>query len=139
MRIVLVANGTVNVAAIVAALAEAPNVTLPFDRRGPRPARAATRPASLRSERPLCCILTWVNRLVRRREKCPDLFGPDGWQWRVYRTSNGYQFTDPKSAANRGFSSKSDFQSGTPIQALISSTASRAPRVLDPITSSTLP
>jgi hypothetical protein len=80
----------------------------------------------------LAGVLTWVNRLVRRRERCPDLFGPDGWQWRVYRTSNGYEFTDPKGAANRGFPSKSDFQLGTTIQALISSTAPSAPRALDP-------
>jgi hypothetical protein len=38
-----------------------------------------------------CRLLEWVNRLVRRREH-----GPEGWRWRVYRTSNGYAFTDPR-------------------------------------------
>ncbi len=61
-------------------------------------------------------VLTWVNRLVRVRERCPDLFGANGTRWRVIRTSNGYAFHDPKGAADRGFSSKSDFQSGTTIQ-----------------------
>lgn len=39
-------------------------------------------------------LLTWVNRLVRRREH-----GPDGWRWRVLRTSNGYQLVDPREPA----------------------------------------
>jgi DNA-binding MarR family transcriptional regulator len=38
-----------------------------------------------------CGLLSWVNRIVRRREH-----GPTGWRWRVYRTSNGYAFTDPR-------------------------------------------
>jgi Helix-turn-helix domain len=61
-------------------------------------------------------ILSWVNRIVRVRERCQDLFGHSGTRWRVLRTSNGYQFHDPKAAISRGFPSKSDFQSGTPIQ-----------------------
>ncbi len=36
-------------------------------------------------------LLSWVNRLVRRREH-----GAAGWRWRVYRTSNAYQLTDPR-------------------------------------------
>jgi hypothetical protein len=39
-------------------------------------------------------LLSWVNRLVRRREH-----GPAGWRWRVMRTSNGYRLTDPREPA----------------------------------------
>ena len=62
-------------------------------------------------------LLTWVNRIKRVRERCEDLFGHRGSRVRVIRTSNGYRFNDPKGAADRGFSSKSDFPSGTPIGA----------------------
>jgi DNA-binding MarR family transcriptional regulator len=58
-------------------------------------------------------VLTWVNRITRIRERCEDLFGHNGSRVRVIRTSNGYQFNDPKGAASKGFPSKSDFQSGT--------------------------
>ena len=61
-------------------------------------------------------VMTWVNRLVRIRERCPDLFGNMGSRIRVIRTSNGYSFNDPKGAADRGFPCKSDFQSGTTLQ-----------------------
>jgi Helix-turn-helix domain len=44
-------------------------------------------------------ILSWVNRLVRVRERCEDLFGHWGSRVRVIRTSNGYQFNDPKPSA----------------------------------------
>ena len=60
-------------------------------------------------------LLTWVNRIVRIRERCEDLFGHHRSRVRVIRTSNGYQFNDPKGAASKVFSSKSDFQSGTSI------------------------
>ena len=63
-------------------------------------------------------LLTWVNRIVRVRERCTDLFGHSGSAGAVLRTSNGYRFNDPKGAADRGFPSKSDFQSGTSIQEL---------------------
>jgi DNA-binding MarR family transcriptional regulator len=36
-------------------------------------------------------LLSWVNRLVRRRTH-----EPAGWRWRVFRTSNGYRFVDPR-------------------------------------------
>jgi hypothetical protein len=39
-------------------------------------------------------LLSWVNRLVRRRE-----YGPGGWRWRVLRTSNAYRLTDPREPA----------------------------------------
>ncbi len=68
-------------------------------------------------------ILSWVNRIVRVRERCEDLFGHFGSRVRVIRTSNGYQFNDPK-PSNRpvslGNSSKSDFPSGTDVQDSIS-------------------
>ena len=37
-------------------------------------------------------ILSWVNRIKRVRERCPDLLGDNGWRWRVLRTSNAYNF-----------------------------------------------
>lgn len=77
-------------------------------------------------------VLSWVNRIARIRERCTDLFGQNGTRWRVIRTSNGYAFNDPKGAADRGFSSKSDFPSGTTIQESIPLTTPPAPRPLDP-------
>jgi hypothetical protein len=71
-------------------------------------------------------ILTWVHRIKRVRERCLDLLGDSGWRWRVQRTSNAYNFCDPKGGAGQGISSKSDFQSGTPIQDLDSSPKSAA-------------
>ena len=55
-------------------------------------------------------VLTWQNRITRIRERCRDLFGHDGWRWRVIRTSNAYVFRDP--------ASKSDQRTGTPNQEL---------------------
>jgi len=79
-------------------------------------------------------LLTWVNRIVRIRERCQDLFGHFGSRVRVIRTSNGYRFNDPKAAASKGFPSKSDFQSGTPIQESIPLPATPAPLEIDPTT-----
>jgi hypothetical protein len=31
-------------------------------------------------------IISWVNRIKRVREPCPDLLGDNGWRWRVLRT-----------------------------------------------------
>jgi hypothetical protein len=61
-------------------------------------------------------VLTWQHRITRIRERCQDLFGRDGWRWRVIRTSNAYQLRDPKAAAPGAFPSKSENQAGTPIQ-----------------------
>lgn len=61
-------------------------------------------------------VLTWVQRIKRVREPCPDLLGEGGWRWRVLRTSNAYAFTDPSPAADRPESSKSEIPSGTPNQ-----------------------
>jgi len=79
-------------------------------------------------------LLTWVNRIVRIRERCEDLFGHFGTRVRVIRTSNGYRFNDPKGAASKGFPSKSDFPSGTSIQESIPLPAPPAPLEIDPTT-----
>jgi Helix-turn-helix domain len=57
-----------------------------------------------------CGILSWVNRIKRVRERCPDLLGANGWRWRVLRTSNAYHFRDPGAPEP----SKANFQTGTP-------------------------
>jgi Helix-turn-helix domain len=63
-------------------------------------------------------ILTWVQRIKRIREPCPDLLGEGGWRWRVLRTSNAYAFSDPSPAADRPKSSKSETPTGTPNQVI---------------------
>jgi hypothetical protein len=81
-------------------------------------------------------ILTWVNRIVRIRERGPDLFGTWANRWRIIRTSNAYSFRDPNPGASvLPFSrnpSKSDFPSGTPIQDSISLTKTADRQKLDP-------
>jgi hypothetical protein len=56
-------------------------------------------------------VLTWQNRITRIRERCTDLFGREGWRWRVIRTSNAYVFRDQTTPA-----SKSDQRTGTQNQ-----------------------
>jgi Helix-turn-helix domain len=68
-----------------------------------------------------CGILSWVHRLKRVREPCPDLLGDNGWRWRVLRTSNSYNFRDPGAPRSEDEPSKANFQSGTPNQAFFSS------------------
>jgi hypothetical protein len=46
-------------------------------------------------------VLTWQHRITRLRERCRDLFGREGWCWRVVRTSNAYVFRDPKPLTER--------------------------------------
>jgi hypothetical protein len=58
-------------------------------------------------------ILTWHHRVTRVRERCRDLFGNNGWRWRVVRTSNAYAFHDPGAGRGAPNSSKSDFPAGT--------------------------
>jgi hypothetical protein len=64
-------------------------------------------------------ILTWQHRIARVRERCRDLWGREGWRWRVIRTSNAYVFRDPSAAAachpaeDRRFPSKSENPTGT--------------------------
>jgi hypothetical protein len=65
-------------------------------------------------------VLTWQNRITRIRERCTDLFGRQGWRWRVIRTSNAYQLNDPKAAVSSGFSSKSENPAGTQDQEVLS-------------------
>jgi hypothetical protein len=57
-------------------------------------------------------VLTWQNRITRIRERCRDLWGHEGWRWRVIRTSNAYVFRDPMAAP----ASKSGQRTGTPDQ-----------------------
>ena len=66
-------------------------------------------------------VLTWVQRIKRVREAAPDLFDGHGWRWRVIRTSNAYNFRDPKSAAGAPVASKSEKPTGTANQAFFSS------------------
>jgi Helix-turn-helix domain len=61
-------------------------------------------------------VLTWQNRIVRIRERCRDLFGREGWRWRVIRTSNAYAFRDPQSQLMGVPASKSDQRTGTSDQ-----------------------
>jgi DNA-binding transcriptional MocR family regulator len=53
-------------------------------------------------------VLTWQNRITRIRERCRNLFGHEGWRWRVIPTSNAYVLIDP--------ASKSDQRTRTPDQ-----------------------
>jgi hypothetical protein len=48
-------------------------------------------------------VLSWVQRIERIREACPDLLGDEGWRWQALRTSNSYAFTDPSPAAESPF------------------------------------
>ena len=66
-------------------------------------------------------ILSWVHRIKRVREHCADLLGDNGWRWRVIRTSNAYNFRDPKAATGAPVASKSEKPPGTPNQAFFSS------------------
>jgi hypothetical protein len=63
-------------------------------------------------------VLTWQNRIVRVRERCRDLWGRSGWQWRVVRTSNAYTFRDPSQQPHGRPLSKSDQRTGTSDQEL---------------------
>ena len=40
-------------------------------------------------------VLTWFNRIVRRRHEIQDLFGQWKTVWKVCRTSNAYVFVNP--------------------------------------------
>ena len=77
-------------------------------------------------------ILSWVNRIVRIRERCEDLFGNLGTRWRIIRTSNAYHFHDPKGAGSQALPSESEFPSGTSIQESFSLTSAPCAAPLDP-------
>ena len=66
-------------------------------------------------------VLSWVHRIKRVREAAPDLFDGHGWRWRVIRTSNAYNFRDPKTADGAAVPSKSEKPTGTANQAFYSS------------------
>ena len=61
-------------------------------------------------------VLSWQHRITRIRERCTDLFGRQGWRWRVIRTSNAYQFIDPQAERNRGIPSECKNPPGTQDQ-----------------------
>jgi hypothetical protein len=61
-------------------------------------------------------VLSWQHRITRIRERCTDLFGREGWRWRVIRTSNAYQFIDPQVDRNRGIPSECKNPPGTQDQ-----------------------
>ena len=68
-------------------------------------------------------VLTWQHRIARVRERCRDLWGREGWRWRVIRTSNAYVFRDPGAVATHpagdcAFPSKSENPPGTLNQIL---------------------
>jgi hypothetical protein len=58
-------------------------------------------------------VLTWQHRVTRIRERCRDLFGHDGWRWRVLRSSNAYTFCDPKPQLSGVPACKSENRPGT--------------------------
>ena len=66
-------------------------------------------------------VLSWVQRIKRVREPCPDLLGDNGWRWRVLRVSNSYAFTDPSPAGTQPNSSKSEKPTETANQDFLSS------------------
>jgi Helix-turn-helix domain len=61
-------------------------------------------------------VLTWQHRIARIRERCTDLFGHEGWRWRVIRTSNAYAFRDPQAVNSRPVPSESGNRAGTQSQ-----------------------
>jgi hypothetical protein len=71
-------------------------------------------------------VLSWQNRITRIRERCRDLFGHDGWRWRVIRTSNAYVFLDPLAPPGGVPASKSENPSGTQNQEVIDSSMAPA-------------
>ena len=71
-------------------------------------------------------VLTWQNRITRIRERCRDLFGHNGWRWRVIRTSNAYAFRDPQAQLGGVPASKSDQRTGTPDQEIKSPSLAQA-------------
>jgi hypothetical protein len=72
-------------------------------------------------------VLTWQHRITRIRERCQDLFGHDGWRWRVIRTSNAYVFRDPKLQLAGVSTSKSENPTGTGDQDILVSVQAPAP------------
>ena len=72
-------------------------------------------------------VLTWQHRITRVRERCRDLWGRAGWQWRVVRLSNAYVFQDPAGHRLRGVpASESKNPTGTQDQVVLPSTPAPA-------------
>ena len=61
-------------------------------------------------------MLSWQHRITWIRERCRDLWGREGWRWRVVRISNADAFRDPQTAGSGGFASKFENPPGTPDQ-----------------------
>ena len=78
-------------------------------------------------------VLTWQNRITRIRERCRDLFGRDGWRWRVIRTSNCYQFHDPQAALVGVPASKSGQRTETQTQDVLVPVLTPAPDPNSPL------
>jgi len=74
-------------------------------------------------------LLRWVNRLLRVRERCEDLFGKDGWRWRVVRTSNQYELVDPQPQKASEFNSKTG--TNTQILNLLSRSPEQPKKTVD--------
>jgi hypothetical protein len=64
-------------------------------------------------------VLSWQHRIIRTRERCTDLFGREGWEWRVHRRSNAYAFCDPQQHTERPSTYKSENPSGTQDQDIL--------------------
>jgi hypothetical protein len=58
-------------------------------------------------------VLSWQH-LARIGERCRDLWGREGWRWRVIRTSNAYVFRDPQPQLAGVPASESANRAGTP-------------------------
>jgi hypothetical protein len=81
-------------------------------------------------------VLSWQNRIVRVRERCQDLWGRAGWQWRVVRTSNAYVFRDPGAAQlaqQAGLATKSGSRAETPDQGIKNPLLAPAPEPNSPL------
>jgi hypothetical protein len=64
-------------------------------------------------------VLTWQHRIIRIRERCTDLFGREGWEWRVHRRSNAYVFRDPVHLTGRSSAYQSENPPGTQDQDIL--------------------
>jgi hypothetical protein len=78
-------------------------------------------------------VLTWQHRITRIRERCQDLWGRNGWRWRVIRTSNAYVFRNPQTAAASGFSSEFGNRTGTLNQEVLDSDSAPQPDPNSPL------
>ena len=61
-------------------------------------------------------MLTWQNRITRIRERCRDLWGREGWRWRVIRTSQRLRVPRPAGRGLPAFLLSPTIATGTPDQ-----------------------